>query len=741
MSDKLRRSFPLAIKFAPGEQPSAAKLSGLSTQARNAFSLLESVIGDTWNQAGDLILSPLSAPTLNALHIPNISRSIGKMSLLNSMLPGLLSSDMLYIDPVGANYPGQNRAYLTYKPSQTPSNTTIVLSGTFSPLVQGQFDANPANVISTGDWSVDTSGRMYTFDPIPSTLTLTYKPTVTPDVASLNGNVASWNVIPDPTTWSGNYAGVKISFANNVDSSSGYHIWLPPRKPLDSSKTLTQSPVTTGGNTASDAESGGPYFFQSDSINASTNFADHYRYGFPVELTGVGGANDALPSGFIYIWDEDTGTIVEGGTFYVPGNTAHRKFKVRVTGTNIETVFGDTIGNGIVTDDTTQIPGDYKIRFKIITVGASVAKTLSYLNKNFWSHSHKLAEGGVPISHSDLDDLITPAWNSTYNPLYPSGIQAFRKIASWQNDDHLQYLHRGGSTLNGSTKRDYDDNAIYRLLTIKSPYTAPQTGALFLGADDSGTVARISTSAATALLLQGSDSAAGNLYKTQVNSKLYFRSSESPSATLQGNYIHFNDGVYDFYTDNSISNSWINVGVVFAESLLGSLVTTETTYDYSTPRTQYLHISPMDVIIPSTFTDLNQDSQRLFNNSTSDTYQVYVPVRFPDGAILPTSLGGRFWHTGNGTNGVTFALLRYTKPTSNGWVNFASSAVIVSTETAASTTNAITELFYANDSVVDNHYSTGSYHLLQISFPIKISSNQPAFWGVSFRYQMSEINN
>src|SRR6185503_18285524 len=101
MSDRARRTFPLSILFSNGEQPSAAKLNGVSTQAKAASSLMEAMVGDLWNQGGDPILSPGFSPTNNALHIPNLARAIGKLSLLNSMLPGTglpLSTNMFYND-------------------------------------------------------------------------------------------------------------------------------------------------------------------------------------------------------------------------------------------------------------------------------------------------------------------------------------------------------------------------------------------------------------------------------------------------------------------------------------------------------------------------------------------------------------------------------------------------------------------------------------------------------------------
>lgn len=748
MSDRLRRTFSLAIKYAEGEMPSAAKLNGVSTQARSAFGILETAIGDLWNQAGDLILSPNSNPTENALHIPNISRSIGQMSLLNSMLPGAptpLASTMNYVDNVGARYTGRNRAYLKYAPFPVPSVSNIILSGTFAPLVQGQFKSNPTDVIVTGDWCVTSVGKMYTFDNIPSTLTVTYPPYITPDISSLGTKNASWNVIPDPTTWSGNYAGVKISLANNVDSSSGYHIWLPPRKPLNSTKTLLTSPVASN-NTAADPEAITQLFFQDSAANASIANADHYRYNLPDEITLNGSANDVLPFGFLYIWDETTGTIIEGMTSFVPGNTNDRKFKFRATGANLVVIFGETIGNGIVTDDTTQIPADYKSRFKVITTGSSLAKTIAYTTRNLWNHTHTVNDGTNAISHEDLKDLVTPGYHSSLNSAYPSGVHAFRQ-SSWIGDSHPQYLHRGGSTLNNGTKRDPDDNALFNRLLIKSPYTASTNG-MILSADDSGSVVRISASTNTALVLEGSGLAAANLFACQVNRFLYFKSTTTPSSTLnQSNYIDFSSNKYSFISNNILSD--INVNEVVSNSVLssGDIIAAgdfepsdrQGSFKYNSSRFQYLHISPMD------FSDISGlarfQSFYIYNNDTGNTFVLFTKVNLPNGAILESGGQVRFWICGNGTTGITGAIIAYPKPSSTGFTDFTGGATSRFAFSGPTTnTNTVYNTTYGTDSVIDNSL-TGNYYVLGLTFPVKISSAQPKFFGLTLQYRMPQVDN
>ena len=621
------------------------------------------MLGDLWNQAGDPILSPGGTPTVNALRIPNLARTIGKQDLLNTLLPGTtapLSSSMIYVDDIGTLYSGRTRAFLKYPPAVTPTVGNMILGGTFAPLIQNNFTPDPLMVLGTGTWCVTSDGHMYTYDPIPSTLTLQYQPNVISDIGDLSGPSASWNVIPDPSTWSGNYTGVKISLANNTDTSLGFHIWLPPRKPLDNTKIIRHSPTTTN-NTSATPNSGSLLIFQNDSAVASTTNANHYRYNFPPELTNAGGSGDTLPGGFIYIWDETTGTIVEGATFFVPGASGDRKFKIRATGTNLIAVFGSTIGNGIITDDTTQLAADYISRFKIITVGASLSKVVSYLNKNFWNHKHKLSEGNPPVSHSDLDDLVTPPWHVSLNPIYPSGIIPFRKT-QWINDDHAQYLHRAGSIMSSGTARDRHDNSVFRMLSVKSPFTTDFQGRVNLSVTDNGQVANLTATTFTTLnigagtgIINGDSGGQVNLDSVQVNQRLYFSDTGgSPSNTLSDDYVQFHESSneFDFIADGSLANSMIVAGTTRGQHIIGDIDVVSVTdvtaggdlslgsrfgsFKYTASRYQYVNIYPTAMPLSarniSDGLEFNFGAGGIINNSTSNTSTLYVTVPFPNGA-------------------------------------------------------------------------------------------------------------
>jgi len=71
--------------------------------------------------------------------------------------------------------------------------------------------------------------------------------------------------------------------------------------------------------------------YQSEAADASVTYGSHYRYLLPLQLNGLG-AGATLPGGFLYIWDESKGTIIEGATFTVPTDTTQARWKFVATG-------------------------------------------------------------------------------------------------------------------------------------------------------------------------------------------------------------------------------------------------------------------------------------------------------------------------------------------------------------------------------------------------------------------------
>ncbi len=458
MSDRARKLFPVQVAFTQGEIPTHTKLNGISTQARSGLTIVEQILGDIWNQAGDPLLSPTGDITRYALRIPNLSRAIGRTHLLNAMVPSV--SGFVYNDPIGNHYADRNKAFLKY-PVLTG---TPVISGDGG-LYDGSPVGSPYGIIISGNWYLDEAkGVFYSFDPIPSGTFIAYEPILIGDTSSSvdDLNTSGWNVIPDPSTWSGDYSGLKISYANNVDDTTGYNIWLPPRKPLDATRSVGKSVLPTTENTGTgDPDSGALFFYQDITADAALDNGDNYRYNLPPEITDASAGN-TLPAGLLYLWDEEKGTIIEGVTFKCPTDDTRNKWLLVAFGTTLADIF-DTY----ITDDTTQAPADYIDRFKLIVVGNSLARSLSVTNQRFYNHSHKNEEGDIPVDHGDLEHLVTPTQNATNNPDYPTGIPQFTP-SQWAEDDHWQYLHRAGST-GGSDARDLADNAMFNRFIVSQP--------------------------------------------------------------------------------------------------------------------------------------------------------------------------------------------------------------------------------------------------------------------------------
>ncbi len=792
MADKQRRLYPLAAIFSAGEQPSAAKLSAISTQAKAAVDKIEYLLGDLWNAAGDLILSPSGNITKNALHIPNLARSIGKLSALNERIPSQqpLSDSILYVDPVGDRYEGENEAWLTYESFNIPSGANMTLAGTFAPLVQIQFKTNPTDIVATGDWSVDETGKLYTFDPIPSTLKITYNPRISGTYTGLDGSAEpGWNVIPDPTTWGGDYDGVKISFANNADASDGYHVWLPPRMPLvDPTRAVYNSPVATSDNIQTVPDVGNLLAYQDGGSNAALTNGVHYRYNLPNEITG-GAANSQLPTGFLYLWDEEFGTVVESAVYYTPANTAHSKFKFRMVGADLENVFGDAIGNGIITDDDTQIPADYITRFKVITVGTSLAKAVSNLISFFADHTHSNINGSKAIPHSQLDNLVTPS-DSTHYP-GPGDVPTFTP-SFWTNDDHTQYLHRGGSTGNPSTFRDAKDNAVWNHLVVRMlegdafggqdaflhfelndtdgisdtghTYITAENAGLQLSSFGTGTSLSLTTSYSTqrcgvfigineffgwtgenqtnpdTLLVRGGGTTGIAQLKNAQFEKIYLGPDTNFSRTTSYLVWDNTDKILDLRADSAPDVAMFEAPhIVGSVDVVGVAVTAGTGgFTYIDPPMQYLHINSAEAILEGTSV-LRFGNAYIYNDSTGSIFTVFIPVKFPNGASLTTDPDSiKLWLNSNGTDPITVELLAAAKPAAGGYSFWPTTSLMTASTTSAAT--ALVSTTYSSSHTVDNSF-TGNDYYITIELPVKISSDQPRFWGMTFSYLLPQVNN
>lgn len=778
MSDKTRRLYPLTATFSPGEQPSAAKLSALSTQAKAGIDRLEFIVGDLWNAAGDQILSPTGNITTNALHIPNIARSLGRMAWLNPTIPGHLDPAMQYYDDM-TSFATLSRGFTQYAVA-SPSVGSVILSGTVTPLVQGQFKANPKDVQVTGDWSLTDDGQLFTFNRIPSGLIIKYTPNLNPLVTSgrsfyPTGKEPGWNVIPDPSTWGEAYDGLKISFANNVDATGGYHIWMPPRMPLGDSRHDNKMPnIFAGpGNIQTAPDSGTLLFFQDGTSNASMINAQHYRYLLPDEIT-AGAANSKLPTGYLYLWDETFGTIIDNVACFTPANTAHSRFKIRVTSPDLVNVFGTSIG-AIITDDTTQIPGDYKSRFKLIVVGTSLAKAVSSLIFYAINHSHKLSDGGSTISHSNLGGLVTPPGNGVSGP--DAGHAPPFVPSPWPNDDHPQYLHRWGS-IQSYDLRDPTSNAMFRQFRVvdnfpvQGDFVVNQTS-LITNVYSDITSMRLeavqdlrdltfpaymefgagspyagwtslggNTNPDTILARGGGDTGVFQMINGQFQ-RMYLNLDTNYTRGL--NYLEWDDAdeilslVADTFSSISAPNLRADQDVA-ATRIQAAPSGIASGFQYSTPRTQYLNILGGDLQEDLTTTLYSRQPIIFTSTNTGTAPSAFCQAKFPDGVTINTSLFPTVWTYGNGTTGVTVLLKAYPKQPSGVVPGSSTTTLLSFVGNATATWNKENSGAYGTSHIVDNS-PAGYVYVFYVTFPIATGGNNPAFGGIVLPYSITTLNN
>jgi len=453
--DKTRRLFPIAIEFADGESPSAKKLNGISKQARQGLNILEYIIGDPWNQSGDNLLNTLP----NAqLMIPNIARYIGQTKKINPRIPYLPNIESYTYSYLTAGQIGARHIKLPFKPATVSPYYSWGYPSLGVPTTQVY---NLEDVLSAGDWYINTNtGDLYTYNASQAIWKFNYKPVVDGDL----GNETTFNVIPDPDT-NGDFNGLKVQYYNSLENTEGYYVFLPPRQPLGltvaDERTLLSSPQNIDENKRDGTLGVDPiYFWQASTIAADTSAnASHYRYSLPKLLVDKWSASMIIPQGMLYLWDSNSGTILEGLTFTAAANTLEKTYKLVVSGTSLDNYLTSTSGSSVYTDERLKLATHLKEEYpsgglKLITLGCSLSVALSELIKSFFDHNHG-SESKLPtqqISHTNLsnnfDASSTPQLDAS----------------ALTSDDHPQYLHREGT----DQARDKYNNAMLSDLIMAS---------------------------------------------------------------------------------------------------------------------------------------------------------------------------------------------------------------------------------------------------------------------------------
>ena len=408
--DKMRRTEPLAISFANGEQPSSAKLNAIINQSRNGSRILEKSIGDVWGQAGDQIL------TTHPLKIPNLARYIGKNDLLNPIFHGLpysTSAKTIYYYDTVYKYVGHTEGFLTFPPK---SGTTFSIEGTTTGFTNAV--ASEDLVVSTGDYWIDTTtGRFVVYRTIDATNTTTViKYKIDPSTWKFNNNNLLPSVIPDIRQTS--YNGCRVSY-----SSGKYYLHLPPRAPLTLS---AEAPARYPAAVDWDNNSQGDY---SDSLmtlwqDPTAYFVQdaHYRYSLPKEIIDVYSTiapGGTFPDGFMYLWDDDANTVIEDIIFKKPESytrptsyadptlvAATDEWVIEISSATYDLTSKVTDWHTISGPHLVEGADDYDTGLYLITTGSSVAANINQLYKLFYQHNHD--------NMSDMSRSIS--YTETYNP-------------------------------------------------------------------------------------------------------------------------------------------------------------------------------------------------------------------------------------------------------------------------------------------------------------------------------------
>lgn len=453
MTDKLKQTL-VSTTFASGEQVTAAKLNGALGQLETAIEFINKAIGDINNQQETTNSSQLSALPLSG---PNLGRLVGAANWLNPKRLGLIRKtitvEMGYLQRGAVSYETSASAAnsftkyfrLPFPPvllskNYTPGDTTDANRKKAGDLtITYSFDGWTTSADNNANWTIAApDGGTYTDGTAKvATRVNTY--------SSINTN-GDFMVTPDGTVilyqaFDNSPEGFKLTYAFDTigDAFTGATLNVIP----DFAQTTTLCTVGDNGDgtynitlptievlmganfSSSDFSStfGGPdftlrskdtdIFHPYDNTSGLTGSPSYGAQCYlPEVLVQDFSVSDVIPEGYIYIWDESTNAILNGGTFTYLSNTS-----VKVSGLTL--VAGSN-------------------RYRIVVPGADTSHIVSNLRESYARHNHdgRIDSDGIfrgeRIRHADLD-----CPNDQYDGFVSS---------EWGPDvsPHPQYLARWG---------------------------------------------------------------------------------------------------------------------------------------------------------------------------------------------------------------------------------------------------------------------------------------------------------
>lgn len=452
MPDKFRNTYPISISFASGEQPTSTKLNSISSQSKNGLALIEKAIGDLWNQSGDSITANYP------LQITNIARQLGQQNLLTAELPypDFTGTTSVRIKQSITEFEGKTEILLDFEPENDATlqaSVQALLNSDNNTYTGSSLSLTSIN--TNTEWGVSTSdGKVYLGQALNTTQTVSY---IEYNVAADNfpsdaSGINSFSVIPHPGQ--AFFQGLKVVAV----SANKYCLVLPYRRPPVGSTTADKSPSATTNSVENSAPTVVRYWgpsatgFTSEATIRASRF---YRYTLGKIITDMftsptSGAT--IPAGTVYLWDNDTDSIVEGLTFKVPEtplsffSASQLPFIIQVEGVGLDSLF-----SGETSSNSSEAESHYRPRFSLITVGQSLAESIQKLRRQLTEGNWATAYASR-ITHADLKDL-NPAEDGARVSLAPTPSYV-------PGDDHVYLLSRLGSVSSSSNYRDRYNNGM-----------------------------------------------------------------------------------------------------------------------------------------------------------------------------------------------------------------------------------------------------------------------------------------
>lgn len=441
-TDRMQDVFPITFEFAGGERPASTKFSKWSKLTDLAFANAVAVVGDpldysthTNGSSNQYWLSwgPLSQANLARFSGPSSMVSPGGSSLSQTMstFTVTLASGQ---NTWSLGFPLIKKQTSTYvfQPDSAATDVASLdldtdISFVGSPTQFTTRKSILSDVDADGDYYIDyKTGVITTYDVTTATVTVS--------ISNLHflGAGAPWgthNVIPDWTA--GSTSGVSVVYVSDAGGEYTYDITLPTISHLP----RVGDPATLRGSS------------DSSEVSGTVVPGEGARYEIPSFIrsgwnSSGGITGDSIPEGFMYLWDNDTQSIIPLTTF-----------TLKSTSYELTLTCGEL--SGVSTSGTPNTS-----RYRIITVGSSLSDTVSYMAAVMRDNSHVgLTDGASikktltytpPIKHSDLTELFS------IHSTVPSGWEDALKFKEsyYPTNEHPQYLHRGGymvSDIDGNT--------------------------------------------------------------------------------------------------------------------------------------------------------------------------------------------------------------------------------------------------------------------------------------------------